>query len=243
MKKQLLIFVSLFVFAAGSTFAQCNPDLTITTPGIYPDSLTNLDTAYVSQAYSDTIQFKVFSAVQSVTVDSVKILSVTGLPSGFLYFPNPSSGVFPGGSNGCMLIQGNPATAGTFPILVNLRVFGHLSIVPVQVDTIDDDYRIVVINLAGIPPVISPSFEVSQNVPNPFDASTEINFTVPAGGKVQFRLFDLIGKEIITRNIDAVAGVNRNYLSARYLKAGIYFYSVTYRGKTITRKMIVTAKP
>jgi len=243
MKKQLLLLVTFLSVGMNYSYSQCIPDLSLTIPGIYPDSLINLDTGMVGVQYSDTIQFKVFSTVQTVTVDSIRILNITGLPSGINTYSTPPGNVFNGGSNGCVLIDGVPTTAGTYPLIVNLRVFGHVSIVPIQIDTTDDDYRIIVQPPNGIPSYNAQGFDVYQNAPNPFDSYTEISFTSPSAGKVQFKVFDLLGKEIINRNIDAVGGLNRTYLSARYLKPGIYFYSLSNRTKTITRKMIVTNKP
>ncbi|MBK5286656.1 MAG: T9SS type A sorting domain-containing protein [Bacteroidia bacterium] len=248
MKKQLLILVAVFCFGLNQLFAQCNPDLSITTPGVFPDSLINLDTAMVGQPYTDTLQFKVYASVPPLIVDSVRIMSITGLPAGFITTSNPPGMSFAGGSNGCVLIQGTaPSTPATYPLIVNLRFYAHnpVPFIPVVIDTTDDDYRIVIIPFTGIAPINGYVFDVYQNFPNPFDLTmtTEINFTTPVAGKVEFKVFDLLGKEIIVRSIDAVPGLNVARLSSKYLKPGIYFYSITNRSKTITRKMIVTAKP
>ena len=246
MKKQLLTLAAILFIGANQIYAQCSPDLSIVTPGVFPDSLTGLDSAIVSQPYSDTLQFKVFTTISVVTVDSVRIMSINGLPPFFTTASNPPGMLFAGGSNGCVLVQGTaPAVSNTYPLVVLLRVYAHIPIpfTPVVIDTTDDDYRIYVSPFLGIPSYNNSVFDVRQNFPNPFNVTTEIDFTTPVAGKVQFKVIDIIGKEIINKTIDAVPGLNRNYFSARYFKPGIYFYSVTNRTKTITRKMIVTDKP
>jgi hypothetical protein len=243
MKKQLLLLVSsLFIFASYS-YSQCIPDFSQTTPGVYPDTIVNLDTATEAQAYSDTLQFRVHSTVPPATVDSVKILSLTGMPAGLTYSTNPSGNVFLGGNNGCVLVDGTPTTAGTYPLSIMLRFYGNISGFPVQIDTPLTGYKIIVLPASGIPKVNNASFSVNQNIPNPFEVATEISFNVPIAGKVDFKVVDLLGKELINKKIDAVSGINKTYVSSRYLKSGIYFYSFTFKSKTITRKMIVASRP
>jgi hypothetical protein len=243
MKKRLLLFAALVTFSSAHSFSQCMPDVSITVPGVYPDTVVNLDTATEAQPYSDTLQFRVYSTVPPATVDSVRILSVNGMPSGFTYSTNPAGNVFPGGSNGCILIQGTPPAAGTYPLNVMLRFFGNISSFPVQIDTPLTGYKIIVLPASGINDPSAMVFNVLQNKPNPFEAATQIEYTVPTAGKVDFKLIDLLGKEIITRKVDAVAGANNIQLNSKYIRAGIYFYSVTYKSKTITRKMIVSTRP
>src|SRR6185369_9269350 len=100
--------------------------VSITTPGTYPDSLPH---ATVGNAYSETLQVRVLTDTVIIvlgtpvtaTVDSILVESVSGLPSGFSYTCTPSNCHFPGGSNGCVLLQGTAPTigmVGTYPIVV-----------------------------------------------------------------------------------------------------------------------------
>lgn len=244
MKKTILLAAALFTFGALKVNAQCSPDLSIVTPGIFPDSATNLDTGTVSLFYSDTIQFKVYSTFAGFTVNWVRVVSINNLPPGFTTSSNPPGMQFPGGSNGCVLIQGTaPATPNVYWLIINLKfnVTGPLG--SFDVDTLTDDYRIVIDAQSGIPVYQPVVFDVLQNYPNPFYAQTEISFTAPSAAKADFRVYDMLGREIITRNIDAVPGTNKITLFSKYLKPGIYFYKLNYKNKSITRKMIVTAKP
>ena len=246
MKKALLAVIALSFFSTLELSAQCIPDASITVPGIYPDSATNLDTAMVSQFYSDTLQFKVYTTVPPLVVDSIRVMSIAGLPSGFNASSTPASMLFLGGSNGCILIQGTtPGPAATYPLTVNLRFYVHIPVpfTAFVIDTIADDYRIVVEPFSGIQTYNANTFDLLQNYPNPFNTQTEIAFTAPTVGKVDFRVYDLLGREMIVRSIEAVPGLNKITLSSRYFKPGIYFYKLNYKNKSLTRKMIVSAKP
>lgn len=265
MKKQLLTLVTILFFSANQTFAQCTINTSFTVPGLYPDSATNLPHGVINVPYQTDIQAKIppdttIAVCGFTVVNYFVVSSITGLPTGFMWQSNPINDTFPGGSNGCVQIWGTaPASAGTYNLTVNLQASGTSAICgPLSLPFSITYYKIVIDSVTGIAPVPVSTFDVLQNVPNPFDASTEISFIVPASGKVDLKVIDLLGKEIISRKIDAVAGLNKesisrkidtgaglnkNYGSSRYIKPGIYFYSITYRSKTISRKMIVAARP
>src|ERR1041385_3863055 len=92
MKKVLLAFIAIS-FSAAQLYAQCNPDLTMTNPGVAPDSATGLAHAVVGQAYSDTLQFRVptdttivyLSTPLFFTINYIRVDSVLGLPPGFTW--------------------------------------------------------------------------------------------------------------------------------------------------------------
>jgi hypothetical protein len=231
-------------------FAQCTINSSITVPGIYPDSATNLPHGVVNLPYVTDLQAKIppdttIAICGFTVVNYFAVTSISGMPPGFQWQSNPINDTFPGGSNGCVQIWGTcPPTTGTYNLTVQLQATGTSAICGVlSLPYSITYYKIVVDSATGIAPVTPTAFDVLQNIPNPVDASTEISFTIPAAGKVELKVIDLLGKELVSRRIDAVAGVNKTPLIPKYLKAGIYFYSVTYRNKTITRKMIVAARP
>ena len=106
MKKILLTLVLTIATIFAS--AQCMPDLQFTDAGIYPDSATGLVNAFVGQNYSQniTIITPLDTSVASlggitVTIDSINLTSVTGLPPNFAYTCDPPSCSFPGGTIKC----------------------------------------------------------------------------------------------------------------------------------------------
>lgn len=83
------------------------------------------------------------------------------------------------------------------------------------------------------------SFDVAQNYPNPFNGESQIAFNVPSSGKVTFRVTNLVGKTIKETNMNASAGVNYINISSAEYAAGVYMYSVSFEGATVTKRMII----
>ncbi len=116
--KSKIPFLIVFVFATVGMFAQvCTPDPAYTTPGIYPDSATNLPTttdAVTSYATTITVVVPEDTSAFGFTFDYeyVKVDSIVGLPPSFTYTCSPSTCQFPGNSASCVQITGNPSVAG-----------------------------------------------------------------------------------------------------------------------------------
>ncbi len=81
-------------------------------------------------------------------------------------------------------------------------------------------------------------FNVSQNQPNPFDASTTINFNCAVSGNATFVVTDVLGRQVYDTNINATAGSN-TFTYSTDLANGTYFYSISDGTTTITRSMVI----
>ena len=83
-------------------------------------------------------------------------------------------------------------------------------------------------------------YALSQNYPNPFNPVTTISYSVPADGLVSLKVFDLLGEEV-------AAIVEGDHQSGNYtvqfdgsqLSSGVYFYKLTSRDYTLTKKLIL----
>ncbi len=82
-------------------------------------------------------------------------------------------------------------------------------------------------------------FVMLQNIPNPACDQSYILFYIPHKERVIFELVDLFGRTQMSREIEAVSGENRIDLDLYQTPAGVYFYSVEYFGKKLTKRMIV----
>jgi hypothetical protein len=83
-------------------------------------------------------------------------------------------------------------------------------------------------------------FILQQNYPNPFNPSTKISYSIPQSGNVTLKIFDVLGKEIASLvNGFVTSGYHEIQFDAKNLSAGIYFYTVTLAGNSITKKMIL----
>ncbi len=82
-------------------------------------------------------------------------------------------------------------------------------------------------------------FEVSQNEPNPANGNVRINYVVPNNADITFELRNTLGQIVYSVEQASFTGSNTIELDANKLANGVYYYSVTFDGKRITRKMIV----
>ena len=93
---------------------------------------------------------------------------------------------------------------------------------------------------AGIEETISNnSFDVAQNFPNPFSGQTQVAINLPASGKYTFRVMNLVGKTVKEVTMSGNSGLNYITVSSDDYAAGVYTYSVTFSGKTVTKRMII----
>jgi Secretion system C-terminal sorting domain len=84
------------------------------------------------------------------------------------------------------------------------------------------------------------SFVLYQNYPNPFNPSTRIKYEIPTSSFVSLKVYDILGREIMTL-------VNKEQLPGNYevdfnggnLPSGVYLYRLTYGNLTQTKKMIL----
>ena len=76
---------------------------------------------------------------------------------------------------------------------------------------------------ASIPEVYS----LAQNYPNPFNPSTKINFSIPKQGIVSLKVYDVLGKEVMTLvNESKPAGNYQVDFNGVNLASGAYFYRI-----------------
>lgn len=84
------------------------------------------------------------------------------------------------------------------------------------------------------------AFSLEQNYPNPFNPTTQIRFSMPMRSVVSLKIYDLMGKELVTILEGEVhAGRHEKEFSADALSTGVYFYRLTTGAGTLTRKMVV----
>jgi hypothetical protein len=83
-------------------------------------------------------------------------------------------------------------------------------------------------------------FALQQNFPNPFNPSTTIEFTLPASGFTSLRVYDLLGREVMTLvNEQKAAGTYRATFTATQLPSGTYFYALKAGTFSDVRKMML----
>jgi len=84
------------------------------------------------------------------------------------------------------------------------------------------------------------NFEVFQNYPNPFNPVTTIKYHLPSEGKVDIRIFDILGREVETLvNEFQRAGSHSIQFNGNNLSSGVYLYRVQFKEQSFTRKMLL----
>ncbi len=77
---------------------------------------------------------------------------------------------------------------------------------------------------------IPKEFRLLQNYPNPFNPSTTISYQIPTQSHVTLKIYDVLGREIITlvNKVEEPGFISVN-LNAQRLASGVYYYRITAR--------------
>lgn len=173
----------------------------------------------------------------------------------------------------CCDIYGNPGGDWTWPIIHQLEINGNICLDPCYCDAGLDDYQLwnySPCNQEGcgligawplgcwdpqetreedpVVPVSAVEFRLLPNVPNPFVATTRIDYTVPRSAghnPVILRVYDATGR-LVRNLVSDVRPVGTHSVAwdatnqeGRPVPAGVYLYRLRLGKKTITRQMIV----
>lgn len=123
-----------------------------------------------------------------------------------------------------------------FNSIVLLQMNGETSSSKIYID----DIQIGII-LSGTDNVEFPvNFSLEQNYPNPFNPSTTIRFSIPQKSKVELKVFDILGRELL-KLVDEIKAAG-NYtveFNAGSLTSGVYFYRLKTDTFVSIRKMLL----
>ncbi len=87
------------------------------------------------------------------------------------------------------------------------------------------------------------SYSLSQNYPNPFNPVTSIKFSIPISGLVTLKVYDVLGKEVITLvNEIKSAGKHSVDFNAANFSSGVYFYRIVIHSDNIEAGEFVDVK-
>jgi hypothetical protein len=87
---------------------------------------------------------------------------------------------------------------------------------------------------------IGHSFLLGQNYPNPFNPTTIISYQMPVSGHVTLKVYDVLGREVITLvNDQKPAGSYILDWNASNLPTSVYFYRLSTGCFIATRKLMI----
>ena len=246
--KKLLSFVFILSFVGFINAQPCIPDNSYTAPGIYPDTITNLPAGAVGQYYLGVITAVVMEDTviggMPVTIDSIGITNIVGLPTGFSWAANTVTAYFHGGDSGCVAIMGTPTTGmeGTYPLIIYINSVGKLSGMPLELPDTINGYKIVIYDSthAGIIDNRQYSFGIKETYPNPANSQVFINVTNPEAANIGVQVFDMLGQLVLSSVEEINAGENLIQLNIANIPEGIYYYTIRKGNLALTQKLIIS---
>lgn len=241
MKKLLLLTISLAT--AALSYSQCTPntDFGDLPFGVAPDTLVNFVSGSVNNVYSQQIDVKVPTdggfAGFPVAVDSATVSSIDGLPPGLVLECNGNAVTactYLAGSEGCALISGIPTQGGTYELTINLMIYSILGAIPYAFN----GYEIVIDGVTSIEENYL-SFKMEDIRPNPANTSTTLFLESKSSGNAEFRVFDLVGKEVYSREVLLTQGRNKITYNTASLPEGVYIYRLDAFGESMTSRLVI----
>jgi len=88
-------------------------------------------------------------------------------------------------------------------------------------------------------------FALSQNVPNPFNPTTDISFALPTDSKVSLSIYNVLGQHVKTLVDDYMRAGNQTITwdgtdaTGRTVASGVYFYKLNANDFSSTKKMMM----
>ena len=100
--------------------------------------------------------------------------------------------------------------------------------------------------VTGVSALLPTAFSVSQNVPNPFNPSTSIRFSLPVASMVNLRIYDISGCLVdVLLDAEMMSGGrkeavwNGRDVRGRQVSAGVYFYLLDAGKFSETKRMLL----
>jgi hypothetical protein len=110
---------------------------------------------------------------------------------------------------------------------------------------VDNDGTSTIYNPYALPKVdagVSNTFTLGSNYPNPFNPTTNIQFSVPQDGYASLKVYNTLGQEVATLFSGMVK--TGHYIPATFdasrFASGIYFARLQYNGKCLVQRMLLT---
>jgi hypothetical protein len=96
------------------------------------------------------------------------------------------------------------------------------------------------VGITGNVSLVPESYNLYQNYPNPFNPSTNIRFSIPEGGVVELKIFDVLGREVSTPVNERLSpGTYDVFFSGQGLSSGVYYYKLKTKDYVKTMKMVL----
>ncbi len=241
--KKLLFAAAALLLLCFQGKAQCVPDTNYTNPGFYTlDGDSTLDTATLNIAYTEVITLVTPTTwevpiIGTVTVDSIFITDVAGLPDNMSASCNIPSCKWAAGEIGCIEILGtpnNPTNAGvnqlTVDMVAKVGTFTYTESI--------DDFDLIMLDPTSVYEAMARRYAVEVQ-PNPSVGNPSLVFDSRRSQTVEVRLYNVLGSNVFTRRYHAMEGEQETILEVDHLPRGLYTYSFKANDQSFTGKLIL----
>jgi hypothetical protein len=237
------------------------PYIPVTRPNGGIDKVACLTKAYNfvwTVKLGDTVNFPYLGSVIMAPVDSVTIPptgGIQGLPLGITYACNPPNCVWKKKTTGCVVLQGTPTAANalqTYPLTMSGKGFpggfyatlapsGIALTFPGALAEGAYDLKLYAANDTRCTTASEDLTEVSgmKAVPNPTNGKTSIQIESTVSGVYDFKVTDLLGRNVVSRPLSIQAGQNTLDLDLTGMPNGIYMYSLSKGSRIASNKLII----
>ena len=88
--------------------------------------------------------------------------------------------------------------------------------------------------------IVSNTFSLEKNYPNPFNPTTTIEYSIGIAGPTKLMIYDILGREVVSLvNEYKQIGRHKVMWNASTMSSGVYFYRLETPTFTKTQKMIL----
>lgn len=266
MKRLLLtmLVMSTVVFAAS---AQCTPDTSFTEAGLYPEP-DSLDCFIDGEPVNTVIYFKNFDTVASLTIQSLRIDSVTNFPCGVSYALDQGDRTYDNGEAGCISLTGTVNdNAGQYKLGIYVTlvvsglptpISGEAGALSQQFGAGDFSYYVrVKENTGDACPAVDTSSSANNLIacsvgiheitniesiklyPNPAKNTANVSFYAANTATYNVRIVNIFGQEVANNTLNVVPGLNNNTMDVSKLSTGVYIYTITDGKAVSTQRFVV----
>jgi hypothetical protein len=241
MRKIATLIALLFLLTKG--YSQCTPDLSMTSPGVFPPALT---AACANSPYTDTVSivFKVDTVVFGFTLamDSMRITDVVNLPAGMNYSCDNGNCTYinvpPQLTHSCLLINGSPTTVTPTGNMIKIAVNYWLTVPFVGTQTVTDTLMVGldVSDCSGIAGINNPEISI---YPNPAQDQLLIKVGEDAlSAECIMYLYNANGQLVRTAKIAELSST----INLNDLNDGMYFIMLKSGQRIIMREHLLIQK-
>jgi hypothetical protein len=171
---------------------------------------------------------------------------ITGnLKDAFLYAKNGNSFVRCAVSDANGVYHLTSLPSGNLKIIVNRLGFtGDSTNVNVtassNIDSINFHLNKIYLGIKQISNIVPTEYKLFQNYPNPFNPTTNIKYQIINNGFVTLKIYDMLGKEVITLvNEKQSPGIYEILWNAAQFPSGVYFYKLLTEKYSDIKRMIL----